>query len=259
MWLETENLAKRFGGVQALTDVSLEFLPQSITAIIGPNGAGKSTLFNVIAGYVSPDSGDVFVSYSDESRAATREGITRMSPHLRVTKGIGVLFQDVRVFQRLTALENVATGFTGQKDEQPLYGLFRPRIAARLERDVRERALKHLEFVGLAEKAQLWAGQLSYGQQKLVALARLLATDARVLLLDEPTSGVHPDMIDSLLDLIRRLAAEGRTVVMIEHNLGVVRKVGDWVYLMAAGQVEVFGKPAEVLRDSTVQEVFPTL
>ncbi len=205
MRVETDNLNKRFGGVVALEEVTMDFSPSTVTAIIGPNGAGKTTLFNVMAGFLKPDSGSVNLM-SDQADS-------------------------------------------GPKHSQ-----------GREEKDVMEKSGCLLEYVGLSDKSHLLAEQLSYGQQKLVALARLLAGDARVLLLDEPTSGVHPDMIDKLLDLIQRLADDdGRTVVMIEHNLNVVKRVGDWVYLMAGGRIEVFGKAQEVLRDSTLQEIFPTL
>jgi ABC-type branched-subunit amino acid transport system ATPase component len=258
--LETENLAKRFGGVDALVDVSLDFPSGTTTAIIGPNGAGKSTLFNVVAGYLPPDSGEVYLWPDHSNALEARERITQLPPHLLARKGLGILFQDVRVFEGLTALENVAVSYRGQRDEQPLFGLLRPHSAAQIEKTAREKAHEYLDFVGLSDKMHLWAGQLSYGQQKLVALARLLATEAQVLLLDEPTAGVHPEMVDRILGLIRKLTdGDGRTVVMIEHNLNVVRSVGDWVYLMAAGRIEVFGKPGEVLRDRTLLEVFPTL
>jgi ABC-type branched-subunit amino acid transport system ATPase component len=264
MRIETENLGKRFGGVVALEDVTLEFPSGSVTAIIGPNGAGKTTLFNVIAGFLRPDSGSVYLIEEGEQLKDTpvdsRNDIVGLPPYDIARKGLGVLFQDIRVFKALSALENIAVGFKRQSGENPVRCLFQPAKVRREESEIMERARYYLDYVGLSEKAHLWTAQLSYGQQKLVAIARLLAGDAKVLLLDEPTSGVHPDMIDRLLDLVQRLAdEERRAVVMIEHNLNVVRRVGDWVYLLAGGRVEVFGEPREVLRDSTLQEVFPTL
>jgi len=261
MHIETENLNKRFGGVVALEDVSLEFPPATVTALIGPNGAGKTTLFNVITGFLQPDSGSVLLI--DDGTAASesvKTDLLGLAPYEVARKGIGVLFQDVRVFSKLSALENVAVGVKEQSGENPVACIFNPGHVRRKETQVLDRAHQLLKYVGLSEKAHLPAGQLSYGQQKLVAIARLLAGDARVLLLDEPTSGVHPDMIDKLLDLIQRLTDDdGRAVIMIEHNLNVVTRVGDWVYLMAQGRVEVFGKPREVMRDSTLQEIFPAL
>jgi len=259
--MEIDSLNKRFGGVVALDDVTLDFPAGVVTAIIGPNGAGKTTLFNVIAGFLKPDSGSVaLLPDSDTDGSGRRFDIIGLPPNLIALRGVGVLFQDIRIFKRLSGLENVAVGAKNQPGEKPLNCLFQPaRVMAR-EKEVIEKARQYLDYVGLADKAHLWAEQLSYGQQKLVAIARLLAGDAKVLLLDEPTSGVDPDMVGKLLALIQRLAdTDGRAVIIIEHNLNVVKRVGDWVYLMAGGCIEVFGKPEEVLRDSTLREMFPTL
>ena len=185
MHIETENLNKRFGGVVALEDVSLEFPSASVTAIIGPNGAGKSTLFNVIAGFLQPDSGAVLMIEDNPAASeSAKTDLLGLAPHEVARKGIGVLFQDVRVFSKLTALENVAVGVKYQCGEKQASCLFSPGRVRQQEEKVLDRARQLLEYVGLSEKANLLAGQLSYGQQKLVAIARLLAGDARVLLLD---------------------------------------------------------------------------
>lgn len=259
MYLETNNLMKHFGGLAALDDVSLEFHAGQITAVIGPNGAGKTTLFNVIAGFAKPDSGSVRIIDTVSSVPAETD-LTRLRPQQIAQQGLGVLFQDIRVFGHLTALENVAVGMKHQRGENPLLAVFRPDIVAKEDRETLAKALEHLEFVGLADKAHLWAGSLSYGQQKLVALARLVAADARVIMLDEPTSGIHPTMIKTLMGLIDRLAHElGKVIIMVEHNLNVVRHIGDWVYLMSRGRAEIFGKPAEVLRDETLTSIYPSV
>jgi ABC-type branched-subunit amino acid transport system ATPase component len=259
MHLETDNLNKHFGGIAALVDVSLDFPVGQVTAVIGPNGAGKTTLFNAIAGYIRPDSGSVRLVESNRVSGAQIE-LTDRSSHEIARQGVGVLFQDTRVFSHLSALENVAVGTPRQTGENPFLAMLRPGTVSREDKTNLDAARAHLEFVGLADKAHLWAGNLSFGQQKLVALARLLAADARILLLDEPTSGIHPEMIDKLLGLVERLAAEqGKAIIMIEHNLNVVRRVGDWVYLMDRGRVEVFGKPSEVLRDESLKSVYPSL
>ena len=259
MHIETDSLSKHFGGVVALDDVSIEFPACQVTAVIGPNGAGKTTLFNVIAGFLQPDAGTVQLA-TNGSSVQNGVTLTGRKPHEIARQGIGVLFQDIRVFGHLTALENVAVGARNQIGESPLAALFRPSRIRTQEKATLEAARVDLDFVGLADKAHVWAGNLSYGQQKLVALARLLASDAGIFLLDEPTSGIHPDMIPKLLVLIKRLANDrGKAVIMVEHNLNVVREFGDWVYLMARGRVEVFGKPAEVLRDKSLKSMFPTL
>jgi len=238
--LRTHHLSKHFGGIVALDDVSLEFRPGSVTALVGSNGAGKSTLFNVVGGLIAPDSGEVTLDNGNEIR------LTGLSPHDIARHGVGMLFQDVRVFRQLTALENVAVGAQNQPGEHPILSLFRSKAVRAREREVQGLAHHHLEFVGLADKAHLWAGQLSYGQQKLVAIARLLAADAHVLLLDEPTAGVHPDRINQLLDRIQRLADDhNRTVIMIEHNRDVVAQISDHVYRLEAGRIVPLDSPQE--------------
>jgi ABC-type branched-subunit amino acid transport system ATPase component len=252
MILRTYKLSKHFGGVAALDDVSVEFRPGSVTALVGPNGAGKSTLLNVMSGLVPPDAGEVTLGNGGELR------LTGLSPHVIAQKGVGMLFQDVRVFRKLTALENVAVGAQAQLGEHPLRRLFRHRSALDREREVLETARQHLAFVGLEDKAHLWAEQLSYGQQKLVALARLLSADARVLLLDEPTSGLHPDRVDQLLEKIQLLADDyQRTVVMIEHNQDVVARVSNYAYRFEAGRVVAYGRPHEVFGTGVEPSTLP--
>jgi ABC-type branched-subunit amino acid transport system ATPase component len=244
MILRTHKLSKRFGGIVALDDVSVEFRPGSITALIGANGAGKSTLFNVIGGLVSPDQGEVTLGNGNEVR------LTGLLPHIIAQKGVGILFQDVRVFRKLTAIENIAVGAQNQLGEHPAQYLLRNKSARTREREVLGMARQHLDFVGLADKAHLWAEQLSYGEQKLIALARLLAADARVLLLDEPTSGLHPDRVDQILERIQHLADNhDRTIIMIEHNQEVVARVSDHVYKLETGRIVSYGSPHEILND----------
>jgi ABC-type branched-subunit amino acid transport system ATPase component len=263
MRVETQNVTKRFGGVIGLDDVSVEFPSGSVTAVIGPNGAGKTTLFSVISGFQHPDSGSVLLFSEGDPQGASgfvAKEIAGRDPERIARDGLGILFQDVRVFKRLSALENVMIGFKRQQGESPLRCIAQPRKVRHDDRETNRKATGLLEFVGLEKKAALWAGNLSYGEQKLVGLARLLAADTRVLLLDEPTAGVHPLMATKLLSLVSRLAKEkGCAVAMIEHNLNVVRDTGNWVYLMAGGKIEVFGEPKEVLRDESLQRLYPTL
>ena len=245
MILGTQNLTKSFGGTVALDHVSVEFLPGSVTALVGANGAGKSTLFNVVAGFIAADAGEVYLKNGPSLR------VDGLPVHEIARRGIGVLFQEVRVFKKLTVLDNVAAGAQDQPGESSLNALLRrPRSLAR-EREVQQKAVQLLEFVGLSEQARYFADQLSHGQQKLVALARLLAANAKILLLDEPTAGVHPDRIDQLLKLIRKLAEDhARTIVMIEHNRSAVRRISDRVFRMERGAIVAAGSPQEVLRES---------
>jgi ABC-type branched-subunit amino acid transport system ATPase component len=236
---------KHFGGTVALDDVTVEFHPGSITTLIGPNGAGKSTLFNVIAGLVVPDSGDVFLGNGDSLR------LNGLPTHKIARHGVGMLFQDVRVFRKLTALENVAVGAQHQPGEYSLAAFYRRRVSAARDREILEQSRQWLDFVGLADKVHLWAENLSYGQQKLVALARLLAADDRVLLFDEPTAGVHPSRVDHLLVLIQKLADDhNRTVIMIEHNRNVAARVSDRVYRMERGKIVAAGSAENLLYET---------
>ena len=225
----------------------MEFESAKITALIGPNGAGKTTLFHLVGGSLVPDSGEVLLRGKRISGLPSWE-IARL--------GVGRLFQDVRVFGRLTALENVLVGFQGQVGESFWKAvLVRPAVV-RQERDLIRQARHWIEFVGLGGMEEAPARALSYGQQKLLALARLLAQGAEVLLLDEPTAGVNPAMVTPLLALLRELARKGKTIVLIEHNMSVVLDIADWVYFMDEGQIVAFGLPQEVLGDKWVREAY---
>lgn len=245
--VEVRSVTKYFGGLAAVNEASLIFLPGRVTGLIGPNGAGKTTLFNLISGFLKPDGGEIWLD-------GTR--IDRLPPWRIAQLGVGRLFQDVRVYDRLTVLDNVMLARRGLKGENPLFSLLRRRAVKREEEENSEEARRWLEFVGLAEKEGSLAENLSYGQQKLLSLARLFAGGFDVLLLDEPTAGVHPRMIKPILDLIRRMAEEGKTVVVIEHNMSVIADASDWVYFMNEGRVIAFGTPDEVLGDPEVKRAY---
>ncbi|HID57036.1 TPA: ABC transporter ATP-binding protein, partial [Candidatus Poribacteria bacterium] len=238
--LELRKVTKKFGGLVAVNEASIAFSKGRITGLIGPNGAGKTTIFNLISGFLKPDSGSILL---DGKR------IDGLPPWEIAALGVGRLFQDVRVFGKLTALENVLLAKNPQPGENPLLSLFRRRKVMKAERDNLEGARRWLEFVGLWEQRGALAENLSYGQQKLLTIARLLNGGFEVLLLDEPTAGVHPKMVKSVLDVIRRLTDEGKTVVVTEHNMGVITEICDWVYFLNEGKVLSFGLPHEVLGD----------
>lgn len=238
--IECRNLTKTFGGLKAVDDVSVAFEAGKVTALIGPNGAGKTTLFHLISGALRPDSGEVWY------RGRRIDGL----PPWRIAQmGIGRLFQDVRVFGKLTVLDNVRVAFRKQSGENPLWAIVRRFRVNREEQALTQEARRWLAFVGLSESETTPAEDLSYGQQKLLAIARLLAAGADVFLLDEPMAGVNPETVCSLLMLIRRLSEEGKTVVVIEHNMNVVMEIADWVFFMDEGQIVAFGLPDEVLGD----------
>jgi len=245
--LTLENLSNSFDGLKAVDGVSLSFGAGRVTSLIGPNGAGKTTIFNLITGFLRPDEGTI--SYHGNRL----DGL----PPWRIAQcGIGRLFQDVRVFERLSAMDNILAAGRRQPGENPLASIFSRKKLLEAEKKNREKARKWLQYVGLAEQERAYAEDLSYGQQKLLALARLLNNEAETLLLDEPTAGVQQQMVQSLLDLIRRLAEEGKTVVVIEHNMTVVMEVSDWVFFLDEGKLVSFGLPDDVLGDPEVRKAY---
>lgn len=226
--LTLEGVSKSFGGLRAVEGVSVSFKPGLVTAVVGRNGAGKTTLFNLITGALPPDEGRIFCG---------GRNITGLPPWRVALGGIGRLYQEVRVFNKLTVVENVLTAFRDQPGENSWASVFRPGLVRKAEAENQRRAMELLEFVGLDEHRDRWAETLSYGQQKLLALARLLAGGSQVLLLDEPSSGVSPTMIVKLVAVIRTLADEGKTVIVIEHNQDVVERLADEVVRMEAGRI----------------------
>jgi branched-chain amino acid transport system permease protein len=241
------GLSKRFGGIVAVDDLSFELQPGLITALVGPNGAGKTTVFNLLTGVVRPDSGVVLLHGQDVT-GKRLDQVTRL--------GMARSFQDVRVHVRLSALENVMLGVQGQPGEHLGSLLLSPASVRRHEREARERAMDCLAFVGLADAAAMPAGALAFGQQKLVALARVLATQAQVLLLDEPASGIDVRWVDPMLDLVAEFRAQGKTVCIVEHNLHVVQQLADTVCFMELGRVTARGPIRELMRDERLAEAY---
>ncbi len=245
--LELQLVSKSFGGVRAVDRVSMGFEEGRITGLIGPNGAGKTTLFNLICGFIRPDEGII---------QCRGEIVNRRPPWRIAQMGVGRLFQDVHLFSRLRVIDNVMVAIRPQPGENPLFSVALRWKAISGERSNRDRAMKLLDFVGLADNADDLAEDLSYGQQKLLSIARLLAAEADVLLLDEPTAGVSPQTVGRLLGVLRQLARDGKTVVFIEHNMNVVIEVADLVYFLDNGQFASFGTPADVLGDPEIRKAY---
>jgi ABC-type branched-subunit amino acid transport system ATPase component len=243
-WL---NLTKSFDGVRIIDDLTLELEAGKVTALVGPNGAGKSSLFNLATGFLAPDKGEIWYK---------QQRIDRLRPHVIARLGIGRLFQDVRVFERLTSLENVLVGFPNQSGENPIWPFLHPRIVRREELRHVDEAKRRLELVGLGDRRHHAAETLSCGHRKLLAIARLLTLGSEVLLLDEPTTGVSPEMISTLVDLLKKLAREGRTVAVVEHNMSVVAESSDWVHFMDAGRLIASGTPDDVLGRRDIRAMY---
>lgn len=244
--LRCHNLSKAFDGVQALAEVTVEFPSSGIIAIIGPNGAGKTTLLNVLTGFLRPQTGKVFMRERE---------LTHLLAHKIARLGITRSFQDLRLISQVSALENVLLARPNQKGEQLVTALLGFRFAAEEAQNLQV-AMRWLRFVGLQDAANNLAGELSYGQQKLLALACCLATDASILLLDEPVAGVHPEMALRILDLLRQLRDASKLIVFIEHDIAFVRQVADHVIVMDEGRIIAQGKPPEVLERPEIIEAY---
>ncbi|MGH3745047.1 MAG: ABC transporter ATP-binding protein, partial [Mycobacteriales bacterium] len=245
--LVVTGLTKRFGGITAASDLALELRSGTITALVGPNGAGKTTVFSLLTGETRPDAGRVLLHGED---------ITGMRPDQIAGKGMVRSFQNVRVFPRLSALTNVCLAIQDQPGERIAPLFLRIAHSTASERRVRAQAMEWLSFVGMAEFADQPAGGLAFGQQKLVALARVLATDAEVILLDEPASGIDEQWVDVMLGLIERLRPQGRTVCIVEHNLRVVSRLADHVYFMELGKITAQGTFDELIGDPRLTEAY---
>jgi len=245
--LQVENVARRFGELLALYDVSLEGEPGTITGLIGPNGAGKSTLFGLIAGALRPDAGAI--------RFAGRS-IEGQGPDRIFRSGLARTFQIPRPFPRMTVLENLMLVPMGQSGERFWNNWIASGSVEAQERRARERAMEVLSFMGLAEKRDELAGQLSGGQQKLLELARVLMAEPRLILLDEPAAGVNPILLETLIEKIAALNARGTGFLIIEHNMDMVMQLCRPIIVLARGKVIFAGAPDEVRADARVLDAY---
>lgn len=245
--IEVKDLVKAFGGIRAADHLTLSIPTGKITALVGPNGAGKSTLFNLITGALQPDSGSI-----------TRNGVALIGlrPEQVVRHGIARSFQDVRVFGSLSALENVMLAGRQQPGESFMKLFVAPRQVRSGDRAQAGKAMAWLEFVGLGAAATTLAGSLSFAQQKQVSFARALATEADVLLLDEPLSGVEGQAAEEMIALVERIRDLGRTVCIVEHSIQAISRLADWAYFMELGQVTAQGTVSELLGDSRLVEAY---
>ena len=241
--MEGRDLVKRFGGLQAVAGMSIALAPGELVGLIGPNGAGKTTLFNLLAGAFRPTSGAIRIAGAD---------VTREGPEARIARGVGRTFQIPRPFAEMTVLENVLTGAQNQSGERALANFLRPARVAAEERAAVERARHLLDFVMLSRLEGEPARVLSGGQRKLLELARVLMADPSAILLDEPAAGVNPTLLELIIERILALHAEGRTILLVEHNMDMVARLCGRVVVMAAGRLLAEGRPDEVARDPAV-------
>jgi ABC-type branched-subunit amino acid transport system ATPase component/ABC-type branched-subunit amino acid transport system permease subunit len=237
--LEVRGLHKSFGGNHAVNDCSFTVPEGSITALIGPNGSGKTTVFNLISGTMTPDKGEILLD---------GERIDNISPWTRAHRGLGRTFQITRLFREMTVLENVVAPLRDFSVGQLGIGAVSGAEATRAE--------ELLEFVGMAAYRNARAGELSYGQQKLVELAQVLMLDPKLILLDEPAGGINPTLIERMGDLIRELNAGGKTFLLVEHNMPFVVGLCDPIRVLARGAVIAQGTPEQIQKDPLVLDAY---
>ena len=247
--LATEHVTKSFGGLVAVEDVSFDVKPRSIVSIIGPNGAGKTTFFNMLTGLYKPTLGRVVFGGSD---------VTGVRPDIITSLGVARTFQNIRLFSSMTAVENVMVGQHARMKAGLFGSILRPPSVRREEVEVRDKAREMLAYVGLSENhfAQM-ASNLSYGDQRRVEIARALASEPALLLLDEPTAGMNPQESDSLTDFMRKLRDEkGLAILLIEHDMKVIMGVSEHITVLDYGEKIAEGKPEEVRTNPRVIEAY---
>jgi len=245
--LEIENIERSFGGMRALGGVSARIDRDGAWGVVGPNGSGKTTLFNIVTGFLRPDAGTVRFGGSD---------VTGWYPDRIARRGLVRTFQNTLNPTRLTVMENLLVAPGNQLGESVLRGLFRPGAVSRQEGANIERAREVAALVKLDHHLDSRAGDLSGGQRKLLMLGQALMRSPTLVMLDEPVAGVHPNLINDIVDTIHRLRAQGQNFLIIEHNMSVVRRLCDFIYVLDAGQVLASGPTEETLQRDVVLDAY---
>ena len=241
--LEIFSLTKKFGGVVALNEVDLKVMPGQITSLIGPNGAGKTTLFNCLTGLISLTTGRIQFQQTDMSG---------MAAHRITSSGIARTFQNIRLFSEMTVLDNVKIGLHTQSKGYLWSAISRNLDYKKEEEQVTTSAYQLLEFVNLAQFSHQQANNLSYGDQRRLEIARALATEPKLLLLDEPAAGMNPQETNELIHLIHNIKSRGITIFLIEHDMKLVMQISEWITVLDYGEKISQGPPDVVQSDPLV-------
>ena len=245
--LEIKNITKSFDGLKAVNNFSCSVEKGEIIGLIGPNGAGKTTLFNIITGFLSNDTGKIL--FDDKN-------ISGMPAYKIVSLALSRTFQDLRLIHQMPVIENVLLNFQNQPGESLFNVYFKKKKSTEVESENQKRALELLTFAGIAEEAYDLAANLSYGQQKLLSIVCCLAADPKILLLDEPVSGVQPAMIDKIFSMLKELKKQGKTIILIEHDIDFVSRISDKIIVMDEGKKIAEGLPDEIKNNREILEAY---